>query len=100
MNKYQKILNRASNEAFINHCLTVKLKYKDKWLKDGTPMEHPIYIAYDTEFSMTNFRRIRIDIRKNYKTIEELKNLKRVLAEDNAIKYFSLFNENIKYKGR
>jgi hypothetical protein len=97
LNKYRKILNRASNQAFANHCLTVKLKYKDKWLKNGTPMEHPIYIAYGTEFSMTDFRRIRIDIRKNYKTIEELKNLIRVLAEDNALKYFSLFNEEIKY---
>ncbi len=100
MNKYQKKVNRVSNQAFVNHCLTVKLKYEDKWLKNGTPMEHPIYIAYDTEFSMTNFRRIRIYMRKNYKTIEELKNLKRVLAEDNAIKHFSLFNEDIKYHDR
>jgi hypothetical protein len=87
----------ASNQALINHCLTVKLKYKDKWLKNGTPMEHPIYIAYDHEFSLTNFRRIRIDIRKNNKTIEELKNFKKEMAEDNAIKYFSLFHEDIKY---
>lgn len=100
MNKYQKILNRASNQAFINHCLNVKLKYKDKWLKGGTPMEHPIYIAFDTEFSMTNFRRLRIDIRKNYMTMEELKNLKRILTEDNELKYFTLFNEDIKYHDR
>ncbi len=100
MNKYRRILNRASNQAFINHRLTVKLKYEDKWLKNGTPIEHPIYIAYETEFTMKNFRRIRIDIRKKYKTIEELNNFKRVLADDNAIKYFSLFNEDIKYDNR
>ena len=100
MNKYRRVLNSASNQAFINHCLTVKLKYEDKWLINGTPIEHPIYIAYETEFTMTNFRRIRIDIRKKYKTIEELKNFKRALADDNAIKYFSLFNEDIKYDNR
>lgn len=80
--------------------MTTKLKYKDKWLKNGTPIDHPIHIAFETEFYKTNFRRIRIDIRKKYKTLEELKHLKRIMAEDNAIKYFTLFNEDIKYHDR
>lgn len=58
MNKYQKNLNRASNQAYINHCLTAKLKYKNKWLINSTPMNHPIFIAYETEFSKASYRQI------------------------------------------
>jgi hypothetical protein len=100
LNKNQKILNRASNQAYINHCLTVKLKYKDKWLINSTPMSHPIYIAYETEFSKASYKQIRKKLRKNYRTLEELKNLKQKLVEDNAIKYFTIFNEDIKYYDR
>lgn len=94
------MLNRASKKALINHCLTIKLKYKDKWLVNGTPMNHPIYIAYEAEFSKPNYRQIRKDIRKNYVNLADLNNYKRKMAEDNAIKYFKLFNEDIKYHDR
>ena len=87
----------TSNQAYINHCLTVKLKYKDKWLKYGTPMDHPIHIAYEAEFSKTSFRQIRINMRKNYRTLEELKDLKQNLIEDNSKKYYSIFIEDIRY---
>ena len=100
MNKYQKILIRASKQALINHYLTIKLKYKDKWLKNGTPIDHPIYLAFEAEFSKTNYRQIRIDMKRNYRTLEELKNFKRIMVEDNALKYFTLYNEDIKYDDR
>ena len=100
MNKYQKLLNRTSNQALINHYLTIKLKYKDKWLVNGTPMNHPIYIAYEAEFSKPNYRQIRRDIRKKYRNLAGLNNYKRKMLEDNAIKYYKLFNEDIKYHNR
>lgn len=100
MNKYQRSLNKASKQTLINHKLAIKLKYKDKWLTNGTPMNHPIYIAFEAEFEEPNHRQIRKYIKGNYKTLIELKIYIQRMAQDNAVKYFILFNEDIKYDNR
>jgi hypothetical protein len=100
LNKYQRILNKASNQALANHRITIKLKYKDKWLTNCTPMNHPIYIAYEAEFTKPSYRQIRITIKNNYRNIDELSIYIRKMIEDNAVKYYMLFNEDIKYNNR
>lgn len=100
MNFYERLVNKVSNQEESNKCMVVKLKYEDKWLQGGTPCDHPIYIAYEEEFNSFSYNKIRKEVRKKYKNLDELKNRISELMKDNAEKYFKLFNEDIKYNNR
>lgn len=100
LNKYQRILNKASEQALANHRMTIKLKYKDKWLPDGTPMNNPVHIAFEAEFSKPSYRQIRKTIKNNYRNLDDLNTYIRRTIEDNATKYYMLFNEDIKYNNK
>lgn len=100
MNKYQRLLNRTSKQAEANHRMSTKLKYKDKWLENGTSMNHPIYIAYEAEFIKPSYRQIRKTIKHVCKDIDDLKSYLGRTIKDNEDKYYMLFNEDIKYNSR
>lgn len=100
MNKYQKLLNSVTKQADANYRMSIKLKYKDKWLEDGTPINHPIYIAYENEFCKFSYNVIRKNLKRSYRDINALKSIRCKIIEDNKYKYFILFNEDIKYNNR
>lgn len=100
MNKYQKILNAVTKEAEAYYKMSVKLKYRDKWLEGGTPMNHPIYISYDKEFHKFSYSNIRTYLKLYYKNITELRNIRDKVNLINKDLYLTLFNEDIKYNYR
>lgn len=100
MNKYQRLLNRASKEAETNHKITIKLKHREKWLKGGTPINHPIHIAFEKEFDNPNYRQIRKTLRNELKNTEDFKEFIRRMNKEIKEKYFLLFNEDMKYDKR
>jgi hypothetical protein len=91
MNRYNKLLNTITKHAEENHCMAIKLKYNDN-LFYGIHVSHPIHKAYVKEFTELNYNTIRKIIKRNYRTIENLNQLKTYLIEDNAIKEDLLWN--------
>lgn len=96
MNKYQKILNRATQQKLDNDRLKVKKKYAKKWLEGGTPVTHPIHIAYEKEFNnIDSYLGIRKTLKSKHKNINDLKKLNRRLSKSNKKLYDEVFKENI-----
>ncbi|WP_042274447.1 hypothetical protein [Faecalimicrobium dakarense] len=100
MNKYQKVLNSATKEVESYYKMSIKLKYKDKWLKGGTPINHPIHISYDEEFNKYSYTTIRSYLKLSYRDINKLKSIRDIIATNNKEIYYILFNEDIKYNNR
>lgn len=77
--------------------MSIKLKYKDKWIKGGTPINHPIHKSYSYEFNKYSYNYIRSYLKSVYKDIDKLIIIRNIISLYNKDLYYIIFNEDIKY---
>lgn len=93
MNAYQKVLNKATNQKMDNEYLKVKKKYSKKWLEGGTPVTHPIFIAYEKDLNkIGSYNSLRKILKSEYKNLNELKKLNKKLSKNNKKRSDELFS--------